>query len=547
MTANFSNYFRFLIKRERITSLFWILGIVLFSGGIAAAYPVLFPDQEAISGMLATLGTPPMVAMMGPLYGLAHINFAILFAQQCLMWVALAAAIMNIFLVVRVSRADEELGRNEIIASLPVGRLTGGVAAIVLAFALNVLIAVLSAFLILLTGIEGLSVQGAFVFGLSIGMQGFVFAGITLFFAQIFSTASAAIGTPFAVLGLSYILRGAGDMMDASNAVKVSATGFIMADYKMTDPLSFLSPLGLGLKVEAFYKNFWWPVLILFLEALVFAGIALVLNARRDIGAGLVPAKAGRTHGGIFLRNPLGFAFRLLRGSFIGWGIGLLLLGMSYGSVLSNVSTFVQGNEMIQKMLEASGSSSSMENAFLVMISVMMAMITAIPLIMSVNRFRTEESHGRLEAVFSLATSRVGLLGSFAFIALLQALVLPLFYGLGLYSVATKSVSLKTCIETAIVYAPANLFFVGLAVLLVGCLPKLTKLIWLPLGYSFFVIYFGRLIPNMPKFMDKLSPFGYVPQIPVEPFHAMPLLVLSGLGLLLVVAGLIGVKKRDIG
>lgn len=544
MTANFFKYSCFILRRDRIIATLWILGLVLFSLGIAAAYPNLFADSEAIASMATTLSSPPMIAMMGPVYPLVNgqldpskLNPAILFAQQCLMWIALAAAVMNIFFVNRYTRTDEELGRHEIIASLPVGRLTNGSAAIVTAFLINLMLAVLTGAALLVLNSHGGSLNGAFVIGFSIGTQGFVFAAITLIAAQIFSTASATAAVPFALLVFSYILRAFGDMQNALD--------------KTTDNMfSFISPLGLGLKINAFYDNNWYPILILFAEGVIFAMIALAINTVRDVGSGIIPAKKGRAHASLFLQSPWGYVWRISRGSFVGWGVGLVALGASYGTVIGSVETFIKGNEILQRMIEQSASGTSaadLTNGFVVIIASIMMMMTAIPLISTISRFHLEEQHGRLEQLFALPVSRHKLFAGFLFIALIQAVFYPLIYSLGMYGVARQSTTAKTLLEASFVYLPALLFMVGLTVLLVGIIPWIAKIIWLFLGYSYFVIFFGKLIPELPDFLPKLTPFGYISQIPVETFNRTPMIVLPVLAVIMMAAGFVGIRKRDIG
>ena len=66
-----------------------------------------------------------------------------LFAHEMLLFTAIAVAIMNILLVGRSTRADEEDGRVELIRSLPVGRLAYLNGAMIVVVLTNVLLAVL--------------------------------------------------------------------------------------------------------------------------------------------------------------------------------------------------------------------------------------------------------------------------------------------------------------------------------------------------------------------------------------------------------------------
>jgi len=75
---------------------------------------------------------------------------------------------------------------------------------------------------------------------------------------------------------------------------------------------------------------------------------------------------------------------------------------------------------------------------------------------------------------------------------------------------------------------------------------KRQGLVWGYLGYSFFAVYFGVLV-RLPEWMAKLSPFGFSPQLPVEPFEPLTAAALGGVSLALWVLGSVGYVKRDIG
>ncbi|MDR1450078.1 MAG: hypothetical protein LBI84_07765 [Propionibacteriaceae bacterium] len=527
MTANFFRLMVFIARRERIASSIWIAALVLSSVGLAALYPGLFPDQAALDAMATTLNTPAMTALMGPVYGLGQLTPAMAFAQQCLAWFAIAAAIMNIFFVIRHTRADEELGRQDMLAALPVGKLATATAVLLSALILNGVVALLSWALLLAVGVEGTTAAGAAVYALSAGLQGVLFAAVALLAAQLLSTARAAAGLSFALLGLSYLARAQGDMDG--------------------DVLSYVSPLGLGLKVEAFYADNLAPLAVLAAEALALAAGALVVNARRDVGAGVIPARPGRKQASRFLRGPLGLAWRLSRNTCLAWAAGLFLLSASYGAVIGQLDSFASDNDMIRQMLEAQGGAASLTEGFIALLCAIMALSATVPVIATVSRWRSEEKRGRLDPVLARAVPRERLFGSFLAVAAAEAVCFPVLTVTGLYAAArpTGLVDLGQLAQAAFVYVPASLAMAGLTALAVGLLPRLASLAWLLLAYSFVAVYFGPLF-DLPKWAARLSPFGNVPQLPVQPFAAAPLLALLALAALSAAAGLQGLRRRDI-
>jgi ABC-2 type transport system permease protein len=530
MTANFGRYARFIARRERVISSIWLAVIVGFAAALTAAYPSLFPSKEALVNMSFALNTPSMVAMMGPVYGTEVISPAIAMAQECLMWFAIAMIVMNIYFINRHTRIDEELGRHEMLASLPMGRMTGSVAAITSVFALDIAVSLLCAFAIIAINIEGTTVGGAFCFAFSAGMQGFLFGALALLAAQLFSTALGVTGVSFGLMGLFYVLRAFGDI--SGNA------------------LSYISPMGLGLKVEAFYTDAPWPVIILFAEAVAVMLIALAVNARRDVGAGVIPARRGRSRASMLLRSPFGLAWRLTSKQFIVWAFASLLLGAAYGSVIGEVENYIGGNDTVLRMLKAQGGAGARQfaEAFIPYLSSIMAMLICVPVLNTVNRLRAEERRGRLEQIYAKSVSRGSLYFSFVVIAVAEAVVFSLLSAVGLYgaSASTELFTADVFFKAAAVQIPAILVIAAADAALVGAAPALAPLIWVLFGYCFLMLYFANLF-SLPQVAIKISPFGNIPNLSVEEFKAAPAAILSAIAVLFGVVGLLRYRERDIG
>lgn len=83
---------------------------------------------------------------------------------------------------------------------------------------------------------------------------------------------------------------------------------------------------------------------------------------RRDFGAGLVPQRPGRATASRALASPLGLAWRLQRGSLIGWTAGVLLTGVVFGSFGNSVAEFATENPEMAKFL---GGTDRIVDAFL--------------------------------------------------------------------------------------------------------------------------------------------------------------------------------------
>ncbi|MFJ8741069.1 hypothetical protein ACIRL2_16995 [Embleya sp. NPDC127516] len=94
--------------------------------------------------------------------------------------------------------------------------------------------------------------------------------------------------------------------------------------------------------------------------------------------------------------------------------------------------------------------------------------------------------------------------------------------------------------------APAVWALTGLAVLVVGALPRLAPAVW---GVVGLVIALGWLGPalKLPQAVLDVSPFGHLPKLPGADVAATPYLWLLALALALPAAGLTALRRRDLG
>lgn len=518
---------RFILKRDRLRILIWIFALATFTWLVAISFANLYATDVERQGMAETMKNPAMTAMVGKGYGLANYTIGAMMAHQMLLFTAIAAAVMNILLVARHLRADEESGTMELLLALPLGRLTNMAATMIICVCVNGLSALVIGCGLYALRIESLDLEGSLLYGAALGAVGIFFAAVTALFAQLSDHVRGTIGLSFAFLGVSYLLRAAGDLGD--------------------EVLTAGSPLGLATITKVYVQNEWWPLLILTASAVFFMILAFYLHQKRDLGAGLLPHKKGRMHASQFLQGPVGLLARLQRTALMSWAVGLCLLGASYGSVLGDIESFFGKNEMIAQMMQTNGASLTM--TFVTKILSVLAMVSTVPVILAVLKIKGEENKGRLDHLLGRPVSRTRLLGSATLLACIIALTMMSLTVIGLGGVGTammeKEISLRTFYEAGMVYLPAMLVMMGVTVLLIGFAPKLTGVTWIYLLYSFVVVYLGGLL-QFPDWMAKLTPFGYVTKVPVEEMDWV-----TTIGLLLTAVGctaigFIGYRNRDI-
>jgi len=524
----FSNTYKlilFTLRRELKYILIWLLSIVAFNYVVCLAFPNLYPDDEAIAGFMSAYNIPSMRSMIGPVFGYegAKLTISMIFSMECLLWLCMPVAIMNIFFVIRNTRSDEEQGRQEQLLALPVGRLAKQTAVMMSAFFINVLFVIALTFTTFATQIDGMTFAGALSYSLSIGCTGIIFACISLLTSELFSTSSGATGFAFFIFLLSFIMRASGDMNESI--------------------LSYLSPLGLPLMTFPFYDNNNIWLLYLLLVGVCLTAISFVILYNRDMGSGIIPANKGRAEGKI--KSVYGLAFRLTRITFISWAIGIFLIGLSYGSVIPEIDKFLMDNGTLSSMVEASGGTSMIDN-YLSMIILLASMLIAVPVIILFGKLYGEEKRNRIEQIYSLPVSRYKNFASYFSVSLLALITMPLFLALGIFVVGKDYVELSELLSACYVYVPAIVVMLGLECLFIGLFPKIKILNWLIFAYSFIVLYFGRIL-DVPEWTTKISPFGNIAQLPVQKLSATPLYVLSAVGVLLIYVGFRSYRNQDLG
>lgn len=520
----------FIMRRERINSSLWIILLSAFSICLAPGLAYMF-DASARQALMVTIDNPAMIAMLGPIYGADNYTAGAMFFNMMVQWVMLAAAIMNILLVVRHTRSDEEYGRTDMLRSLPTGKFSVLTSTMITAFFVNLAAALLTGAGIGLCRVEDMGWNGSMLYGAAIGAVGFVFAALTAVFAQLCTTSAGAIGLSVVSLGGLYLMRGAGDIG--------------------SETLSYISPLGLAQRTQAYVKNNWTPILILLAEAFVITVFAAFLNSRRDIRQGLLPQKNGKANAKAYLRSPYGLAFRLLMTPFFGWIIGMFVFGVSYGSILGTIDNFVQKSEFYSMVIGANPDYPTAQ-MFVSMVTSLMALFSALPVLTMIMKFRKEEKDGYYLNVLSNAVPRYRYLAGYVLISFVTSILVQCAAALGIYAAAVTvlpdpgMLPLGYLLKANLVYVPALLVMLGLAVLFIGLLPKATPVVWVYFGFSFFAVFLGRLPGFFPEWAKKLTPFGWIPSLPTDEINWLTLIWLTVIAFALMGIGFAAYRRRDV-
>lgn len=304
--AGWRPVFALAIRRDRWWLPLWALGIAAWEALMAASIVGLYPDDASRAGVALTIDNPGSTFLIGERYGEIY-SPGILVGHQTLLFVAVAVSLLAMLTLVRHSRAEEDNGLAELVRAGRVGRLTPITVAITMALLTTVTASAAVGLGLMLLQIDGAT--GPWSFAWAVAAVGVCFAGVAAVAAQVARSARGANGITAAVLGGCYLLRGMGDVQ-----------GF-----------SLPTPFGWAQQAEPWLTNAWAPPL----WAVALGGVLMVFGAwlftRRDLGAGMLPEKAGRDRAARSSISALGLAARLSRTHILGWSIAMAISARSMG------------------------------------------------------------------------------------------------------------------------------------------------------------------------------------------------------------------------
>ncbi|MFE1024521.1 ABC transporter permease [Streptomyces sp. NPDC058818] len=508
---------RFALRRDRVMIPVWVAVNALMVLSMPGTIKGLYGTATERADLMRQMETNSSLrAMVGPVF---DDNLGALTAWRVGLYAAALAAVMSLLIVVRHTRDEEESGRQEVVASGMVGRRASLTAALLTAAVANGVLA-----LLVVAGLAGQGAAGALALGLGIAGVGMLFATMAAIVAQLTESARLARGLTAAVLGGAFVLRAAGD----SATVDGSSV------------LTWLSPLGWLENLRAFAAERWWVLLLIAGAAAAQGAVAYGLAGRRDLGMSFLPTRPGPAAGR--LRTAGALAWRLQRGSVLGWSIGFFLAGVVYGGMTEGAADLVGDNEQAREIIERMGGQAGLTDAFVSAMVGMLGLIAALYVVASVLRLNGEETSGRAEPVLAGAVGRLRWAAGHLVVAFGGAALIMLLAGLGFALGYGQDAG--AILGACLVQLPAVWVIGGAAVLLHGVLPRGAVAAW---GVAGAVLLLGWVGPalDVPQRVLDVSPFGHLPKLPGGEMSWSPVLVLTSIAVVLVGAGLAGLRRRD--
>ncbi|QTX04778.1 ABC transporter permease [Agromyces archimandritae] len=503
----------------------WILITAALSTSSVLVYPWIFPSEEDRLALAAAIGANPALGLIfGPAYDLSTVDG--FNAWRSLALGGFLTALGVVFLVTRATRAQEDSGQAELLASGVMGRAARLMVAVWMGLALSVLLGIVVGVATALCGGEWIA---SMLLAATMTATGWMFTGIAAITAQLGSEARTANSIAIGTLGVLYLLRGVAFAMEAPAW------------------LVWINPLGWMTETRPAVDDDWWPLLLAVALTIVLLVVAFLLQARRDFGVGAIAPRPGPARGRD--RSVWRLAVRVNRAPLITWALAFVVLGFVFGYFATSVKDLLAGDSGVQQVLAAGATSADdLVAAFIVTILSLVGILASVPGVQVMLKLRAEELEDRLEPVIATAATRPRTFASSVVIALLASAVSVLIAGTliaALAAAADIGVSFGDTLLQAVVTVPAVWTVVALAVFVVGARPLVSLAAWAGVLISFALTILGPTF-KLWEWILAISPFWHVPDVGVADPDWMGLVWIGLVALFFVALGFVGFRRRDL-
>lgn len=503
----------------------WVLFATLLSASSVLVYPWVFPTAQDRAGLAAAIGANPAIGLIfGPAFDISTTDG--FNAWRSLALGGFLAALGVIFTVTRVTRAQEDSGQAELLASGVMGRGTRLMVGVAIGLIGSVLLGAIAGVVTLVCG--GGSAP-SMLLAATFTATGWMFTGVAAIAAQIGSDARSANAIAVGTLGVLFLLRGF--------AYSIAAPSWTI----------WVNPLGWMTETRPASGDNWWPLLPAAVLTAVLLVIAFVLQGRRDFGVGAIPPRPGPARG--TTRSALRLALRLNRAAVITWTIAFVALGLVFGCFTTSIHDILGSNSAVQQVLAAGATTpEALVGAFVVTVLSLVGIIASVSGVQAMLKVRSEELEDRLEPLIAAGVTRSRYYASNVFVALVIPAWCLLVAGTliaTLASAANIGVGFGDVLVQAVATVPAVWTVVAVSVAVVGARPHVAIAAWIGVLLSFALTLLGPTF-KLWDWILAISPFWHVPNVTLADPNWYGLLWISLVTVLLVTIGFAGFRRRDL-
>lgn len=503
----------------------WVGVVTLLTVSSVVVYPWVFPDAVSRQVLAVSVDANPALGLIfGPAFDLSTVDG--FNAWRTLALGGFVVALGAILAVVRATRAQEDSGQAELLASGVLGRSARLLAGVALALGGSLAAGVVSGVAAALAGGDW---QSSLLLGATFTATGWMFTGVAAVTAQLGSDARTASSLAVGTLGVLFGLRGFCTSLDAP-AWTIWA-----------------NPLGWTLETRPASGDHWAPLLPAVALTVALVVVGFVLQGRRDFGQGSIAPRPGPARGAT--RSPWGLAFRVNRAPVVTWAVTSVVLGVVFGYFTTSLTDVLAGSSGVQQIL-ASGATSpdALTGVFVRTVLSLIGIVATVPGVQIMLRLRAEELDERVSPVLAAAVSRHRFYASHVVTALAAVAAFMLVAGTLVAVLASRAdigVTSADVLLQAVTTVPAVWTVVALSVAVVGARPAAAPAAWAGVLVSFVLTLLGPTF-GLDDWVLGISPFWHVPVVIGADTD------LSGLGWLalvtaaLLAVGFAGFRHRDL-
>ncbi|MFI7430092.1 hypothetical protein ACIBPB_24125 [Micromonospora sp. NPDC049836] len=493
---------------------------------VVGTYARTVGDAAAVQSLAALAGNPAIRTLFGAPVALDSAGgFTVwrtgtVLAVLLTTWGALATT--------RLTRGAEESGRWDLLLA---GRLTpAGV--LVRHLAVGTAAMTLTGMLLAAAlATAGTPAAGALLHAAGLTLAGLLAVAAAACAGQVFPTRAGATGATLACLGLGLLARMVGDGVPALAWLR------------------WLPPYGPLALTRPYRDDRWAPLLALALTAAALACLALILAGRRDVGAGLLRAPAGRPPRDWLLGSVGAFAVRRMLRPLAGWSAGIGAYFLLIGLLVDSLTAFLTDNPRFADLAAQAGFAGlGTARGYAATLFALLAIPIGAFATARLAAFAAAENAGRLTLLHAGPVTAARLLTAEVATTVAGAAALAAVAAVATWAGATVvggDLPLDAALAGTVNVLPVALLGAAAATLALGLAPRAVATIgMLPTAGGFLLKVTADSV-HAPAWVGRLSPFAHLSPVPAGAPNWTAVAVLLGVAVAVTGAGAWGYRRRD--
>jgi len=522
--------FRSSVKSAALWAIIFGSYVAVKAIGITMAYPTEAARMKFSATLANNIG---FNAILGPAHNIGTVSG--LTAWNCLIVMIIVGSIWAFLKATKTLRGEEDAGRWELLLSGQNNAKTACLNALAgLGASLMVMFVVISVAFILVGRVHNVDfgTNASIFFALTTVSGVAIFMAIGAFLSQLLPTRRRAAAVSTAVFGASYLIRAAADTTNIHWLLYLSPLGWV----EKLQPLGTSSPV--------------WLLPIAALIVVLVIG-TVMLSSQRDLGDSIFADKDSSKPHTRFLNSPLGLAFRSIRGISTSWMVGIFLVSIFYSLLTKSATSALTSSTSLYDKFKQAISLTNVNFDLLwlgVLFYLMMMMVMAF-VASSLGAVREEEADGYVDNIVVRPVSRLRWLSGRLLIIFISTLIAGLMISFGTWLGILNlhvGISFHQLLIAGINAVVPAMFVLGLGILILGYLPRLTTTIAYTVIAWSFLISIVKSGVNLNHWILDTSILQHISLAPaVNPTWKTSIIVLI-ISLILAILGILRFNSRDL-